>query len=614
MGCGAAVEKISGGDKINADITQGGAVQAVQQVKQHVQPQPKAEPKAEPSNEPDIITNPIVAECKFDGGTLKLNEHYVMWFAPDGRLVQKVPLYAVKNIKAGGMFSAGSLRFDIMTDSETGKHTNKWMQQRMVNKEYKGECRDHAAYKKALYKVPDGGDHEAWFLDDSKVKPEWFFIKQQSFEIDGCTKSECAVFARLLHRLAVIQRDYEGANPYYITVSGTHINNAMLIWDYDTPDARGSLYATPAEQYMPASPSAMRRGYHNAVILKEGYRPLYIRKIKLDEKGRVYDILGKMKRGEMPAGFAAKLETMRRHMPAAPAGSESAPGVDSDQFSVVAVSDGLDILTPDRRFFIAHMPYYRTWCASMTDSKRKTLTVRWMSGCAGAYVRVLMGTDGCPTIQNHGGPAAAHALNSRWPEGTHNGLEMTGFHERIFQGHPSYKAIYGDYPGGSLKRYHPGHVLYKEPAIQEPSAASDGGSTSGRDRTISEQDIRENFARFSPLEFEHVIADLFRARGYEIEGDVGVGNDRGIDVLAKSGGKRVVIQVKKYRGNVGGPDINKTLGAMAATEADSCMVITTGGFTEQALSIAGQAANIEIWDAAQTRREFEITYMGASAA
>ena len=606
MGCGVKIE-IPSAAKITTRTASSSTTIQVQKQETTIAQKSKEE-------EPEVKKHPIIDEFTFEEGIVRFNEHYIMWHSPsDDKLVKKVPLYALTGIKieGGGMFGGGSkkLHVEVMTDEQTGQHTNKWMSKRLIDTEYDGKTRSESEYNKAFEKFnPKKMTREEWWLNDDYVKPEWYFIKRQPIEFiipKGVNAQDAQVFLKLLQRYATIQRDWEGANPYHITIIGNNRENAMIIWDYDTEDACGSLYSLPAPQYLPPSKAAIRRGYHNMVILQEGFKPIYLKKIKLDEhSGKAIEI--KLKKGEMSVDLKAKLAEMRLQQPKYSDGI-SKEGIDSEKISIVRGNGGFDLLTPNRERFICHIPYYKL---SRISLRTDQIYFAFINGTLANKTQCLfVGTEGQSTIQNHNGKASIEILYAGMnPDERDCALLIQRHnHEDIIGGYWNrYHGIWGRH---GEKRWHRGHVLYQKPLLEETSETA----TDPKDRTIKESDIRNNFARFSPFDFEHVIADLFKTRGYTIEGDVGVGSDRGIDVLAISGGKKIVIQVKKYTGNVGGPDINKTLGAMAAVEADSCIVITTGGFTQQALSIAKTAPNVEIWDGARTRKEFEITYLGANA-
>ncbi len=108
--------------------------------------------------------------------------------------------------------------------------------------------------------------------------------------------------------------------------------------------------------------------------------------------------------------------------------------------------------------------------------------------------------------------------------------------------------------------------------------------------------LSNNFADYTPREFEMFVGDLFRKMGYDVELTPSTG-DYGVDVVAKKDGNTVAIQVKKYeQGNlIGTQVVQQTLGAMWRVKADQSIIVTTSGFTVYAKEQAKEAP-IELWD------------------
>ncbi|OLB92579.1 MAG: hypothetical protein AUH25_00200 [Thaumarchaeota archaeon 13_1_40CM_38_12] len=120
---------------------------------------------------------------------------------------------------------------------------------------------------------------------------------------------------------------------------------------------------------------------------------------------------------------------------------------------------------------------------------------------------------------------------------------------------------------------------------------------------IDEEDIKNNFRRFEPFEFEELVGKLFAAKGYRVEVTQKSG-DYGVDVLAKAGHDIVAIQVKHWKLPVGGPDVHKTLGSMLTFGANRAIVVTTSDFTNQAYEIQKNTP-IELWNGERVREEFK---------
>lgn len=120
---------------------------------------------------------------------------------------------------------------------------------------------------------------------------------------------------------------------------------------------------------------------------------------------------------------------------------------------------------------------------------------------------------------------------------------------------------------------------------------------------ITERDIKNNFPKTDPYEFEQMVGVLFKTFGYKVQ-VTKAGADGGIDVFAWNKHKHLAIQVKKWQQNVGDPDVNKTLGSMLTKGCNRAVVVTTSGFTKQALGNPKRGKQLELWDGDKLRTEF----------
>lgn len=100
----------------------------------------------------------------------------------------------------------------------------------------------------------------------------------------------------------------------------------------------------------------------------------------------------------------------------------------------------------------------------------------------------------------------------------------------------------------------------------------------------------------SPEEFEHFVAAVWDARGYDTE-LTQLSNDGGKDAIARKKGRRIGIQAKRYQqsNRVTGPEIQQ-YGAMLHDEAiDEVVIVTSSTFTNAAYRRA-QEINIDLVD------------------
>ncbi|MBI1359563.1 MAG: hypothetical protein GC155_04685 [Alphaproteobacteria bacterium] len=88
-----------------------------------------------------------------------------------------------------------------------------------------------------------------------------------------------------------------------------------------------------------------------------------------------------------------------------------------------------------------------------------------------------------------------------------------------------------------------------------------------------------------PMAFEHACADQLRALGWDANTTGGSG-DQGIDVQARKGGVRVVLQCKLYSQAVGNGAVQEALSGKAFAKAHIAAVVSNAGFTRKAHELA----------------------------
>jgi restriction system protein len=99
-------------------------------------------------------------------------------------------------------------------------------------------------------------------------------------------------------------------------------------------------------------------------------------------------------------------------------------------------------------------------------------------------------------------------------------------------------------------------------------------------------------------EFEMLVGEGFRLQGYQVVETGGGGADGGVDLVltkpGKNGGEKFLVQCKQWRAFKVGVDVVRELyGVMAARGATGGFVVTSGGFTDEAVSFAsGRNVNL----------------------
>lgn len=97
-------------------------------------------------------------------------------------------------------------------------------------------------------------------------------------------------------------------------------------------------------------------------------------------------------------------------------------------------------------------------------------------------------------------------------------------------------------------------------------------------------------------EFEMLVGEAFRQRGYAITELGGNGKDGGVDIILKKEGDTYLVQCKYWKSfKIGVQIVRELYGVMAAKGAAGGYVVTSGVFTEDAQNFAN-GRNIELID------------------
>lgn len=106
---------------------------------------------------------------------------------------------------------------------------------------------------------------------------------------------------------------------------------------------------------------------------------------------------------------------------------------------------------------------------------------------------------------------------------------------------------------------------------------------------LREQKIRKSgileVDKMSGRKFEEYLQALLKAKGYNVQLTPASG-DYGADLILSAKGKKIIVQAKRYKKNVGVKAIQEVASAKSHYRADECWVITNSFFTEQAKKLA----------------------------
>lgn len=104
---------------------------------------------------------------------------------------------------------------------------------------------------------------------------------------------------------------------------------------------------------------------------------------------------------------------------------------------------------------------------------------------------------------------------------------------------------------------------------------------------VAESDSPAALGEMTWREFEGLVQEAFRLRGYTVRRLGGDGPDGGVDLVLDRGHERVLVQCKQWRAlRVGVIVVRELYGVMAAQGAAAGIVVTSGSFTPDAVEFA----------------------------
>lgn len=101
--------------------------------------------------------------------------------------------------------------------------------------------------------------------------------------------------------------------------------------------------------------------------------------------------------------------------------------------------------------------------------------------------------------------------------------------------------------------------------------------------------------------FEHYIARLLRAYGFENVSVTQGSGDYGVDIIAYAGEEKIAIQCKHYAKSVGIKAVQEVYAGKAHYNAAEAVVVTNSTFTDAAFTLA-QETGVRLWDRDSLKR------------
>lgn len=96
------------------------------------------------------------------------------------------------------------------------------------------------------------------------------------------------------------------------------------------------------------------------------------------------------------------------------------------------------------------------------------------------------------------------------------------------------------------------------------------------------------------VQFEQFLAKLFTEMGYRVMLTKGSG-DQGVDLIAEEDAIKWAIQAKSYLNTVGNSAVQQVLAGKQFYNADKCLVVTNGNFSESAKKLA-KVNDVILWN------------------
>ena len=107
--------------------------------------------------------------------------------------------------------------------------------------------------------------------------------------------------------------------------------------------------------------------------------------------------------------------------------------------------------------------------------------------------------------------------------------------------------------------------------------------TKHRIKLLDKQSGIESIRDMSWQDFELLIGEAFRRKGFEVSENGGGGADGGIDLVLTKNGKKSIVQCKRWKTfSIGVPMIRELYGVMTSERANDCIFVSSGNYTAEA--------------------------------
>lgn len=136
-------------------------------------------------------------------------------------------------------------------------------------------------------------------------------------------------------------------------------------------------------------------------------------------------------------------------------------------------------------------------------------------------------------------------------------------------------------------------LQYVVPVIFVIGACVSSFKSKHRIKLLDKQSGIDSIRDMSWQDFELLVGEAFRRKGFEVKENGGGGADGGIDLVLTKNGKKSIVQCKRWKTfSIGVPLIRELYGVMTSERANDCIFVSSGNYTAEARLFA---ENKPIW-------------------
>lgn len=126
-------------------------------------------------------------------------------------------------------------------------------------------------------------------------------------------------------------------------------------------------------------------------------------------------------------------------------------------------------------------------------------------------------------------------------------------------------------------------LQYLIPVIFIIGACVSSFKSKHRIKLLDKQSGIESIRDMSWQEFELLVGEAFRRKGFAVRENGGGGADDGIDLVLTKNGKKSIVQCKQWKTfSIGVPLIRELYGVMTSERANDCIFVSSGNYTAEA--------------------------------